>query len=1303
MECYHSLFLRFFVMSTIASINGQGLRSPDKWHNAFLFFQRSRFDIVLLQETHWSTDLELQFKRDWDGSIFFNHGSNHARGVAILVHSRLDHNIRRVRHDDNGRILNLLLDFDDVTLNIINTYAPNTDSERRLFFTILEDFISHDCENIIGGDFNCVSDPRLDKFGGNPNVRQSSSLFLDSINARHGLSDIWRERHKNERNFTWIGRHPADNSLIQTRIDRFFVSRSISPFVLDTSIIPFAHSDHDLITLSLDFDSVQRGPGFWHFNNDLLCDASFQVEIESFWRDWEAKLHTFENPLVWWDKAKHNFKILSIRRAKIRGKLQRHERFQLENKLDRLKEAARNGTDSDVERYLLAKEKQKDLAMKDLEAIKIRAKARFFEEGERSTRYFYSLEKRRKAEHSIKVLTKDNMDTVSDQGQLISETYKFYKSLYSAQPDDKPARDAFLNFNAPKLSESERVFCEAPITLEELTKALNSMENNKSPGFDGLSTNFYKHFWPLLGDKLVIVYNYAFQSGCLSVSQRRGVISLVFKKGDRSLLKNWRPITLLATDYKFLTKALANRLHCVLPSVIHSDQTASVRGRTINDNTRLLHDVVSYANDCNIPLALISVDQLKAFDRVSHEFLFDTLVTFGFGPNFIRWIRVIYNSVSSSVKTNGWLTAFIALERGLRQGCALSMPLYVLTAESLAINIRENPAIHGLRPPDSNAEVKLSQFADDTTLLLIDDQSIVETFCTFDKYERASGARINLSKCKGLWCGAFAWRTDQAYGFDWFNDYIPDKILGQFLGNVDCSKLNWDCKVKKITNIINAWSHRDLSYKGKTLVINGLLTSTLWYCATSLSIPSWAVTQIEQGIYRFFWSGKKPLVNRDILALPLKEGGFNIARLDSKIQALRLNTLRRMLTGEEAHWKHFTAYFLRVSGMSLGKLTLALDYRPRDIDNDIPSFHKELLTAWCQHGTHHSRSNPPVCRTDILKEPLFRNNLISTSNRSPFYRDWVASNLIQLKDICYEVIPGFLPETAIHEILSEYEESEDRTFQQTVREFREIRCAVSEEWKLRIVQMQEPQPNTLQPSFVTPSDTPGNPPVDIISCNTRTFYKQLRKDVQATIPALDYWKRSLQPQPVFNSRFWRNIYSPLVTNKLGDLNWKIVHRVLHTALSLNRMEVLDVPICHKCGAIENLEHLLVDCITLDVFWSQVQIYVDKITNSRVIISNCVKLLGWIPGEKEKVPTKIVDLVNWSITIARYAIYRSAVDFKSRSEVTSVPAIFRAVVKAHIRFQYKLYFHRGKQQEFLKVWCIGQALANVENNQLAFKL
>ena len=156
--------------------------------------------------------------------------------------------------------------------------------------------------------------------------------------------------------------------------------------------------------------------------------------------------------------------------------------------------------------------------------------------------------------------------------------------------------------------------------------------------------------------------NHAFHAGHLSITQRRGIITLIFKKRDRSLLENWRPITLLTTDYKILTKALANRLQRVLPSIIHTDQTASVRGRTINDNTRLLHDVISYANESNVPLA-----------------------------------------VSSSVKTNGLLSAFIQLERGLRQGCPLSMPLYVLTAETMAINIRSNPRIHGIKPPGSQA------------------------------------------------------------------------------------------------------------------------------------------------------------------------------------------------------------------------------------------------------------------------------------------------------------------------------------------------------------------------------------------------------------------------------------------------------------------------------------------------------------------------------------------------------------------------------------------------------------------------
>ena len=133
-----------------------------------------------------------------------------------------------------------------------------------------------------------------------------------------------------------------------------------------------------------------------------------------------------------------------------------------------------------------------------------------------------------------------------------------------------------------------------------------------------------------------------------------------------------------------------------------------------------------------------------------------------------------------------------------------------------------------------------------------------------------------------------------------------------------------------------------------------------------------------------------------------KTPGLNVARLELKIKALRLNTLHRLPTGEEAHWKHFTSHFLRVSGMQLGKLTLAMDFAPRDIDSDLPAFHRELLCAWINHKCYHERTDVPDSLLDIFEEPLFRNKPL-------FFRDWVSCGLVRVKDICYEAVPGFLP------------------------------------------------------------------------------------------------------------------------------------------------------------------------------------------------------------------------------------------------------------------------------------------------------
>ena len=171
-------FLCYLVMAVLTSLNSQGLHSPDRQKTAFSYFLRHRPDIILLQETHWTDDIEMQIQREWDGEIIFNHGTNTARGVAILLHSQLECSVKQKGSDNEGRILNIVLELESHTLNIINIYVPQTDSERRTFFSGLDNFISEDFDNIIGGDYNCIENPKLDKFGGNPNARNYAAQLL---------------------------------------------------------------------------------------------------------------------------------------------------------------------------------------------------------------------------------------------------------------------------------------------------------------------------------------------------------------------------------------------------------------------------------------------------------------------------------------------------------------------------------------------------------------------------------------------------------------------------------------------------------------------------------------------------------------------------------------------------------------------------------------------------------------------------------------------------------------------------------------------------------------------------------------------------------------------------------------------------------------------------------------------------------------------------------------------------------------------------------------------------------------------
>ena len=244
------------------------------------------------------------------------------------------------------------------------------------------------------------------------------------------------------------------------------------------------------------------------------------------------------------------------------------------------------------------------------------------------------------------------------------------------------------------------------------------MARGKAPGCDGLPMEFYLKFLSVLGSDLVSVLNSAFFAGVLSRSQRRGVITLSFKKGDRLDPCNWRPITFLNVDYKIASRTVAGRLLKVLHTVVSKDQTCGVPGRFIGESVAFIRDCVHYCSSSGVPAALVSLDQENAFDRVSWSFLHATLRSMGFGPSFIGWVELFYNNVRSSVNINGNISKSFPLSRGVRQGCPLSPLPYVLVIEVLACNVRANPSIRGLCLPGCPSPLPcISLYADDASLV----------------------------------------------------------------------------------------------------------------------------------------------------------------------------------------------------------------------------------------------------------------------------------------------------------------------------------------------------------------------------------------------------------------------------------------------------------------------------------------------------------------------------------------------------------------------------------------------------------
>ncbi len=637
--------------------------------------------------------------------------------------------------------------------------------------------------------------------------------------------------------------------------------------------------------------------------------------------------------------------------------------------------------ENNIDKIIELQEELRKIEEEKCKGAIIRSRAKDIVEGERSTKYFYELEKTRQRADIITSIKTQDGKAVEENAGIVKEIGRFYKDLFTENEVVLEDEEFLLRKIKVKVNEEDKEMCEGGITELEIGTAIDQLKNGKSPGIDGLSADFYKVFKAVLCPILNELYIDIFRKGYLTNSMKKGMVKIIYKrKGDKRDLKNYRPLSMLNTDYKILSKILANRLKIVVPNIITTNQTYAVIKRDITDVINNIRDIIWYMKEEKETGYIISVDLEKAFDRVEHKYLIDVMERFGFGENFLNWIKCLYKDITSCVNVNGFLTEDFKITRSIRQGCPMSALLYTIVSEALGLAIDQEKNIKGIWIKGTESEHKVFQYADDTTLIVKDIKSIDKAMEVLERYCKGTGAKINTEKTKYMRVGL---TNDISNKIQFKEEKKNMNILGIRVGENEneISNVVWEEVFKGMQKRLNFWKLRNLFLKGKVLVINSLFLSKMWYVLGSVSLPLWVYKKIKSIVLNFLWEGKPSKIAYDTLIGKVEEGGLGLLDPFIRMKSIRIKIVNKYWKDGKYAWKGVMNYFLNKCG-KMGQDVLWMKLK-ENMMNGIPEFYKEVVKAWGDFRKH------VVCmsfsKEEILRQPLFLNNTIKRGDQTIFF------------------------------------------------------------------------------------------------------------------------------------------------------------------------------------------------------------------------------------------------------------------------------------------------------------------------------
>ena len=870
----------------------------------------------------------------------------------------------------------------------------------------------------------------------------------------------------------------------------------------------------------------------------------------------------------------------------------------------------------------------KDFRRIRMEGVLLRAKARWIEQGEAPTRYFCSLEKRQYTQKYISCLEVEG-SLISEQEEIMQALGKHFSDIYKSKPRMKKLQDIkhLLGENTKSLSNVERDGIEGKVMLSEASEAVKGLHNDKSPGPDGFTANFYKAFWPEIGYLLVRSFNFAFETGSLSVSQKQGLITLIPKPGkSKEKIDNWRPISLLNTSQKILSAIMARRLKKVMGSLINANQKGFMKNRYIGECIRSIYDILwDTRNSTNSKKVLILfADYRRASASLNHDFIMDTLQLFNFGPDMQKWIVTLLGDASSCISQNQRSTRFFQIERGCRQGDCCSPLLFILCVEILGIMVRNNKLIKGYSL--HGFELKLEQYADDSTFILDGShESFRACVKTIDEFSAVSGLLLNPQKSQLLFSGSGeppSFITESGF------EYIQGTF--RYLGIVftedltEMPAVNFKSKVEVISNMLKGWLRRRLTLYGKRTVLKSLALSKLTYVLTVLPSPPLAmIISLQKQFFRFVWDNKQDKIRRQHL---IRQYGMPCVETYGK--AMKLAWVRRLMTAEGT-------WGLQVEFDSL--FCCGDRYMSR-FGSGMNPFRRDVFSIYDQF-----KQDIAIEDDDIWQTPIFLSSRFMIGRKPFWHRNLFAAGCRSIHDLYND--KGEL--MSLEEFRSEYPRILNAL---TFVALRHLVQEISIPSRIGNAKLMGP--------FIDPAL------LQILNSSCRSyddaFVKVRYKKSVVLLPSQNKWNT------IFNKNLpWDGIYHRYAKcSRNTTLIWfqdRILHRILTTNTFASKfMEVSELcTFCHR--ERETIHHLMVTCVDVRALWTLVKDMIRERLSVNLVLNGQEIILGIEPDVYD-CPRKTVKALQRLLLIVKWYIYRCKVR-KERPTYTQMLSHLKILTEA----------------------------------------